>query len=200
MKTKRIAQLCCAALVAAGIGLNIQNAIANYGIGENSCSLVAIGGSGGFGPGGEQTGGSGSSGSCVEVSYPTTCTYSGIDIEETTMIFQRCGQYAGKWSARVGIIKELSKKLGALGTLVTFGDLAYRIWDSQQSHYLMQLHKRITDKTTTVILSDGDIPVTVPYYELYYSCDELQGHGSSNCENPGWEQFISYTLDCTPIG
>ena len=46
MKIKRIAQYCCAALVAAGIGLNIQNAIENYGIGENSLSLVATGGSG----------------------------------------------------------------------------------------------------------------------------------------------------------
>ena len=46
MNKKRIAQYCCAALVAAGIGLNIQNAIADYGIGENSLSLVAVGGSG----------------------------------------------------------------------------------------------------------------------------------------------------------
>lgn len=45
MNKKRIAQYCCAALVAAGVGLNIQNALENYGIGENSLSLVAIGGS-----------------------------------------------------------------------------------------------------------------------------------------------------------
>lgn len=32
--------------MAAGIGLNIQNALADYGIGENSLSLVATGGSG----------------------------------------------------------------------------------------------------------------------------------------------------------
>ena len=41
MNKKRIVQLCCAALVVSGIGLNIQNAIAGYGIGENSLSLVA---------------------------------------------------------------------------------------------------------------------------------------------------------------
>ena len=41
MNRKRIAQYCCAALVAAGVGLNIQNAIADYGIGQNSLSLVA---------------------------------------------------------------------------------------------------------------------------------------------------------------
>lgn len=41
MNRKRIAQYCCAALVAAGVGLNIQNAIADYGIGQNSFSLVA---------------------------------------------------------------------------------------------------------------------------------------------------------------
>ena len=46
MKTKRIAQLCCAALVAAGIGLNIQNALTDYGMNENSLSLVAAGGTG----------------------------------------------------------------------------------------------------------------------------------------------------------
>lgn len=45
MNKKRIAQYCCAALVAAGVGLNIQNAIADYGIGENTLSLVAVGGS-----------------------------------------------------------------------------------------------------------------------------------------------------------
>ena len=42
MKKKRIAQYCCAALVAAGIGLNIQNTIADYGIGENSPSKNLI--------------------------------------------------------------------------------------------------------------------------------------------------------------
>lgn len=41
MKKDRIALFCSAALVAAGIGLNIQNALANYGIGENSLSLIA---------------------------------------------------------------------------------------------------------------------------------------------------------------
>lgn len=44
MQKKKIAQYCCAALVAAGIGLNIQNAIADYGMKENSFSLVAVGG------------------------------------------------------------------------------------------------------------------------------------------------------------
>lgn len=41
MNKKRIALFCSAALVAAGIGLNIQNALADYGIGENSFSLIA---------------------------------------------------------------------------------------------------------------------------------------------------------------
>ena len=44
MKKKRIAQLCCAALVAAGVGLNIQNALSDYGMNKNSLSLVAVGG------------------------------------------------------------------------------------------------------------------------------------------------------------
>ena len=42
MNKKRMAQYCCAALVAAGIGLNVQNALSDYGIGENSLSLVAV--------------------------------------------------------------------------------------------------------------------------------------------------------------
>ena len=42
MNRKRIAQYCCAALVASGIGLNIQNTIADYGIGENSPSKNLI--------------------------------------------------------------------------------------------------------------------------------------------------------------
>lgn len=45
MDKKRITQYCCAALVVAGIGQNIQNAIADYGIGENSLSLVIVSGS-----------------------------------------------------------------------------------------------------------------------------------------------------------
>lgn len=45
MDKKKVAQYCCAALVAVGIGLNIQNALSDYGIGENSFSLVAVGGS-----------------------------------------------------------------------------------------------------------------------------------------------------------
>ena len=45
MNRKRIARYCCAALVAAGIGLNIQNATANYGISENKLALMAVGGS-----------------------------------------------------------------------------------------------------------------------------------------------------------
>lgn len=43
MNKKRIALFSCAALVASGIGLNIQNALSDYGIGENSFSLVAVG-------------------------------------------------------------------------------------------------------------------------------------------------------------
>ena len=45
MNRKRIAQYCCAALVAAGIGLNIQNATVNYGINANRLALMAVGGS-----------------------------------------------------------------------------------------------------------------------------------------------------------
>ena len=43
MKKDKIALLSCATLVAAGIGLNIHNALADYGIGENSFALVAVG-------------------------------------------------------------------------------------------------------------------------------------------------------------
>ena len=43
MKKNKIAQYCCIALVAIGFGLNIQNAIENYGLGEDSHSLVADG-------------------------------------------------------------------------------------------------------------------------------------------------------------
>ena len=41
MNKERITQYCCAVLVAVGIGLNVQNAIADCGIAENSLSLVA---------------------------------------------------------------------------------------------------------------------------------------------------------------
>ncbi len=46
MQKNKITLFSCAALVAAGVGLNIQNAIADYGIGENSLSLIAVPSSG----------------------------------------------------------------------------------------------------------------------------------------------------------
>lgn len=50
MKKNKIALFSCAAFVAAGIGLNIQNAIADYGIAKNSLSLVAVGPGSNSGP------------------------------------------------------------------------------------------------------------------------------------------------------
>ena len=86
MKTKRIVQYCCAALIVAGIGLNIQNSIENYGIGENSLSLIA-------------TGGTGMSGSndCVDGSISfASCPYSSATA--TTATIERCGTpNAGSW-------------------------------------------------------------------------------------------------------
>ena len=60
MKKKKIAQYCCAALVLAGMGLNIQNALTGYGLGENTLSLVATGGSGSSGSGSNSNSGTNS--------------------------------------------------------------------------------------------------------------------------------------------
>lgn len=87
MQKKKIAQYCCAALVAAGIGLNIQNAIENYGIGENSLSLVATGG----------TGSSGSSSCSSSTPFPAY-TSSNLAGQTFTTTSQLCGANAGLWT------------------------------------------------------------------------------------------------------
>lgn len=43
MNKKKIVQFCCAALVASGIGLNIQNAILDYGLSRDNNSILAAG-------------------------------------------------------------------------------------------------------------------------------------------------------------
>ena len=45
MKSKRFAQYVCAAILATGFGLNIQNALTGYGISEGTTSITADGGS-----------------------------------------------------------------------------------------------------------------------------------------------------------
>lgn len=83
MKIKRIAQYCCAALVALGIGLNIQNAFADYGINENSYSLVAS----------EETG----TEPCSTSSFPLVSSSSYSNITVQTKRVKRCGSFAGWW-------------------------------------------------------------------------------------------------------
>ncbi len=83
MKTKRIAQLCCAALVAAGIGLNIQNALTDYGMNGDLLSLVATGGS---------------NSNC---SSPSSMTVTYIpplaSVVYQTVEYRNCGEKSGTW-------------------------------------------------------------------------------------------------------
>jgi hypothetical protein len=84
MRKKRIAQYCCAALVAAGIGLNIQNAVTDYGMNGNTLSLAATGETLGWC-------------SYAALSNIYTYTYSnGYEVEKEGRIEQCCGK-AGLW-------------------------------------------------------------------------------------------------------
>lgn len=83
MKKKLVAQCCCVALVAAGIGLNVQNAIADYGMNGDVISLVASGETGSL--------------PCTTVAYNlvATCTHS--NAQPIDRIIQQCGDRAGAW-------------------------------------------------------------------------------------------------------
>ena len=155
MQKKKIAQYCCAALVAAGIGLNIQNAIENYGIGENSLSLVATGG----------TGMSGSS-SCFDGSISfSTCTYT--NAVAVTQTIKRCGVNAGNWLLR--------------GSRITTGiGAAMLIWEAwEQLTYQVYVPTKLSE---TICQSDGTM-ITRKFTR--YICTEKHGIGSSNCDPIG---------------
>ncbi len=90
MRKKRIVQYCCVVLVAAGIGLNIQNAIADYGMNRNTLSLVADCTT-------YATGGTLGWCSYADLSNIYSNTYSnGYEIEKEGVIEQCCDK-AGRW-------------------------------------------------------------------------------------------------------
>ena len=84
MRKKRIVQYCCAALVAAGIGLNIQNAIADYGMSGNTLSLVATGETLGWC-------------SYANQSNIYSYTYSNGSEVEKEGVIEACCDKSGKW-------------------------------------------------------------------------------------------------------
>lgn len=169
MNRKRIAFFCCAALVASGIGLNIQNAIENYGIGENSLSLVA-------------TGGSGSSGSCVESVSFASCT-STWNTEAVEQVVTRCGRFAGKWIIKgVKYLKGAGGAIGVVSGVITLGEFAWTHWGPQLSHYEWQEYSEGTGNYTWVTLPDGDRLVQVEIMRVYEHCDEIDESGDSQCD------------------
>ena len=82
MKKKLVAQYCCVALVAAGIGLNVQNAIADYGMNGDVISLVA-------------SGETGSLPCSSEPNLVATCTHS--NAQQISKLIRLCGKKAGIW-------------------------------------------------------------------------------------------------------
>lgn len=155
MNKKRIAQYCCAALVASGIGLNIQNAIENYGIGENSLSLVATGG----------TGMSGSS-SCFEgsISFGGSCSYT--NYRTVDMTIKRCGVYYGDWKVTGREYQESS-----------FIGPAILIWDAWEK--LTYWEYTPFPKMEPRMDKDGKI---YTYFFTRYECRKYHGTSNSNCE------------------
>lgn len=157
MRTKRIVQYCCAALVAAGIGLNIQNSIENYGIGENSLSLIATG----------ETGMSGSN-DCVDGSISfASCPYSSATA--TTATIERCGTpNAGSW-----LLKGWKKDLFMDGGSKVF----WYCWE--KITYLEDVAHIFSEP---VLQSDGSW--TTRHFKRWI-CTRKHGTTDSNCKHIG---------------
>ena len=155
MKTNRFFKYCCIALVAVGFGLNIQNAIENYGIGENSLSLVATNGTGMF-----------DSSSCFDGSIAfESCTYTNATV--ITQIIRRCGPFAGKW------ILKGKKWADALGVIVTI----WEIWE--QKSYQVAIPEQLSEE-----IEDLNGSIKTRKYTRF-TCTEIEGSGESNCDPVG---------------
>lgn len=160
MKKKRIAQYCCAALVLVGMGLNIQNALTGYGLGENTLSLVASSGS--------------ENASCIEsVSF---FTLSNSNLEDVTETVTRCGSFGGRW-----IAKGLKPKFGftwnqiVTGIIIPLGlNFAISEWGEQKTHYEWEeIYNVHTGECTEI---DGEMKEKV--LDIM-TCKEKEGPGDS---------------------
>ena len=159
MKTKRIAQLCCAVLVAAGIGLNIQNALTNYGMNSNMLSLVATGGSG-----------SNSGGYCQAPGLvgldliPSTVTFV-----YQTATYSDCGVKSGKWNLGYELLRRGASNDGAVFyiRLSTEDKLTYYRWHHWYEH------------VKTDYNPDGT--VKKEWYHNWRTCQENAGTYDSSC-------------------
>jgi len=156
MKTKRIAQLCCAALVAAGIGLNIQNALTDYGMNSDLLSLVATGGS---------------NSNC---STPSTMTVTYAppyaSVVYSTVEYRNCGEKSGTWKYGWSIPFSSNSNLVLTGSPDSEDKLSYYRW-----------HERKKPAGTTTG-PDGN---TIILYRHWATCMAHAGENPSGCGYSG---------------
>ena len=165
MKTKRIAQLCCAALVAAGIGLNIQNALTDYGMSSNLLSLVATGGS---------------NSNC---SSPSSMTVTYIppfaSVIYQTKEYRNCGEMSGSWkfgwslpfsSNLMDLVNLYNSNLVLTGSPISENKLSYYRWHESR------------ERAETTTGPDGN---TIILYHHWATCHEHAGENPSGCGYSG---------------
>lgn len=165
MRTKIIAQYICVAFVAIGVGLNIKNAINDYGIGNNVHSLVA----------GEEYVSYGSE-SCFDgtLSFGTCTVSNAVSITQTII---RCGTAAGKW-----LLKGF-KYCASGGTFMI-------IWEGWEQ---VTYQEYVPHKKRNVTKDSNGSDIIRLYTQ--YICTEKHGISSSNCNPvgtfytvEGWEE------------
>ncbi len=165
MRTKRIAQLCCAVLVAAGIGLNIQNALTNYGMNSNMLSLVATGGSG-----------SNSSSNCQAPGFvgldqiPPNVTFV-----YQTATYSDCGVKSGKWNLGYELLRRGGN---SYDTNSNSGEVFYiRLSTEDKLTYYRWHHWKEYVKTDY----NPDGTVKKEWYHNWRTCQENAGTYDSSC-------------------
>ena len=165
MKTRRIAQLCCAALVAAGIGLNIQNALTDYGMNSDLLSLVATGGSNS----------NCSSPSSMTVTYIppfASVIYSAVE-------YRNCGEKSGTW--KYGWNLPFSSTLMNSVNLYNSNLVLTGLPDSEDKLSYYRWHEK-KERAGTTTGPDGN---TIILYHRWATCQEHGGHDPSGCGYSG---------------
>lgn len=173
MKKKRIVQYCCAALVALGVGLNIQNAIADYGMNKNTLSLVA---------------------ECI--TYATGGTLGWCSYVNVTNYYSNSTQYnPNQFYCSYSNGREIEKE----GTIEQCCDrsgrwhLVFYLFPDGQEEYLRgwkltyQRWNTVLGYPVAVPNPDGSQTIQRPHWR---NCEEYSGSSESNCPYKGGSEYL----------
>ena len=179
MKKKRIAQLCCAALVVAGVGLNIQNALTDYGMNKNSLSLVAIGFPELQGEIPETTGGT--LGWCSFVNQ--TCIYTSTNDPEPEITLPSHTSSTNSNSYSNTTLVSKIGKVEQCGTKAGYWKLFFEAFPDGHEEYITGIKQTFLFWSSTLhsgYKPNPDGTSTFKYYRLKI-CKEYLGAEDSNC-------------------